>query len=107
MVTEADAMSFNPRCPECDIELDISSDVWVCPLCDQKPGFPTVTLGAAKVSGASLRLRDIATEAATLIEAIVQDEPLLGKYLGDAYRLALDIAERADQDAMIYRTGKR
>lgn len=91
---------MQPRCPECDIELDCSSDKWVCPLCHQTPRpeqYLKVAIPPAIVND-PLKLRDLMTGAATLMEEIVAAEPGLAEPLAKAYRMAQDIAERADQD---------
>ncbi len=91
---------MNPRCPECDIELDCSDDKWVCPLCHQTPKSEQYVQSSipAFIRQDPLALRDLATAAAALIQELVAVEPALAATLERAYHKALDIAERADQD---------
>lgn len=94
---------MNPRCPECDIELDCSSDRWVCPLCRQTPRpeqYIKVTI-PPHIKTNPLALRDLATAAANLIADLVADDVSLAPRLGEAYRMAQDIAERADELAHV------
>lgn len=86
----------DPRCPECDIELDCTSDKWVCPICHETPKPGQYVWSPAYVHD-SKPLRDVATEVAAMLIEIVTDEPELRDQLLPAYNLAIDIAERNDK----------
>lgn len=94
---------MNPRCPTCDIELDCSSDRWMCPLCGQTPTpeqYVKVQLPTA-IAHDLLAIRDTMTAVSELIVAIAADEPEMAVRLklGQVYRAARDLAECADDAA--------
>lgn len=90
---------MNPRCPECDIELDCSSDRYVCPLCGEtpRPG-QYLQVPSPVYQYDSTPLRDVATEAAQLLIEIVQDDPGLKDRLLKPYTMMIDLAERNDKE---------
>lgn len=87
---------MQPRCPECDIELDCTTDRWVCPLCHETPK-PGQYVWSPVHMPDTTRLRDVATEVASLLIDIVSEKPELRDSLLPAYNLAIDIAERNDK----------
>lgn len=92
---------MNPRCPECDVELDCSSDTWVCPLCRKTPRPEQYTPAVIKalVGNDPLVLRNMATGLVQLIQELVTTDPTLAAPLMQAYHMAQEIAERADQES--------
>lgn len=94
---------YEPRCPECDIELDCTSEKWCCPLCGETPKPGQYVWSPAHVPDTT-QLRDVATEAAAMLIEIVSDKPELRDMLLPAYNLAIDIAERADMKGQGHET---
>lgn len=88
-----------PRCPECDIELDCTTDRWRCPQCGETPRPEQyVHSPAPDYVYDAKSMRDTATEVANLLIEIVQEKPELRAMLIEAYQLAKEIAERNDRD---------